>query len=311
VLGVDADAPRGRESHGRTDIRRFDRRTVARLAPLLASLVLHVVFVGVAAIAVPGAMARVTDVIPVELVVIEPPPRVVEPPPAPPAPPKRLTLPKPIVAPRPKMDERQEPPREPQRPPEPVQKVQPEPIREAPPAPALAAAPSVAPPVPPVAPPAPAIAAPAPPATPSPAAAPSPAVSSPGTPAASAATGSGTESGVSWIGDGGTTRSSGVVASVPPGGGVTRVARPTGGYQVRPSYPASAARLGVQGTTILLVHVREDGRVGEIDVEQSAGHPDLDTAATNAVRRWRFEPARRGEQAVAMWVRLPVEFKLK
>ena len=239
---------------------------------------------GLAAIAVPGAMARVMDVIPVELVVVEPPPRVVETPPAPPAPPKRLTLPKPIVAPRPKIEERQEPAREPQRPPEPVQKVEPplEPIREASPAPALAAAPA------PAAPPA---------ATPS--------------PAASAATGSGSESGVSWINDGAATRSSAVVASVPPNGGVTRVARPSGGYQVRPSYPASAARLGVQGTTILLVHVREDGRVGEIDVEQSAGHPDLDTAATNAVRRWRFEPARRGEQAVAMWVRLPVEFKLK
>jgi protein TonB len=59
------------------------------------------------------------------------------------------------------------------------------------------------------------------------------------------------------------------------------------------------------------VHVLADGRVGDIDVEQSAGHPDLDQAATDAVRRWRFEPARRGEQAVAMWVRLPVEFRLR
>jgi protein TonB len=92
---------------------------------------------------------------------------------------------------------------------------------------------------------------------------------------------------------------------------VTSVARPTGGYQVRPSYPSSAKRLGVQGTTLLRVHVLEDGRVGGIDVEQSAGHPDLDQAATDAVRRWRFEPARRGDQAVAMWVRLPVEFRLK
>jgi len=102
------------------------------------------------------------------------------------------------------------------------------------------------------------------------------------------------------------------VASIPgDGGGVTQVARPTGGYQVRPSYPSSARRLGVQGTTLLRVHVLDDGRVGDVDVEQSAGHPDLDSAATDAVRRWRFEPARRGTQPVAMWVRLPVEFRLK
>ena len=62
---------------------------------------------------------------------------------------------------------------------------------------------------------------------------------------------------------------------------------------------------------MLRVHVLDDGRVGEIKVEESAGHPDLDQAATDAVRRWRFEPARHGDQAVAMWVRLPVEFRLK
>ena len=101
------------------------------------------------------------------------------------------------------------------------------------------------------------------------------------------------------------------VAAIPGDGGVTQVARPTGGYQVRPSYPSSARRLGVQGTTLLRVHVLDDGRVAEVDVEQSAGHPDLDSAAADAVRRWRFEPARRGTQPVAMWVRLPVEFRLK
>jgi protein TonB len=100
------------------------------------------------------------------------------------------------------------------------------------------------------------------------------------------------------------------VASLPPEGAVTRVAQPKGGYQVRPSYPSTARRLGIQGTTMLRVHVLADGRVGEIAVEESAGHPDLDQAAADAVRRWRFEPARSGEQAVAMWVRLPVEFHL-
>lgn len=92
---------------------------------------------------------------------------------------------------------------------------------------------------------------------------------------------------------------------------VTQPARPQGGYQVRPSYPATPRRLGIQGTTLLRVHVLADGRIGDVLVEQSAGHPELDDAATDAVKRWRFDPARRGSDAVAIWVLLPVEFKLR
>ena len=98
-------------------------------------------------------------------------------------------------------------------------------------------------------------------------------------------------------------------ATTPPDG-VTRTARPQGGYQVRPAYPSAPRRLGIQGTTMLRVHILADGRIGDVRVEHSAGHPDLDQAAMDAVRRWRFEPARRGADAVAMWVLLPVEFRL-
>jgi len=93
--------------------------------------------------------------------------------------------------------------------------------------------------------------------------------------------------------------------------GVTQFARPQGGYQVRPSYPAAPRRLGIQGTTLLRVHVLADGRIGQVLVEKSGGHPDLDRAASEAVRAWRFDPARRGTEPVAMWVLLPVEFRLK
>ena len=107
------------------------------------------------------------------------------------------------------------------------------------------------------------------------------------------------------------------VAALPPGpaagtpGALTRMAIPRGGYQITPSYPATARRLGIEGTALLTVFVDAAGRVGEVVVKQSAGHPDLDRAAADAVRRWRFEPARRGAEAVAMWVELPVEFRLR
>ena len=100
------------------------------------------------------------------------------------------------------------------------------------------------------------------------------------------------------------------IAALPPGGPTQR-AIPRGGYQVRPSYPSSARQLRIEGTTLLGVLVADDGRVAEVVIRQSAGHPDLDRAAADAVRRWRFEPARRGNEAVAMWVEVPVEFRLR
>jgi protein TonB len=96
-----------------------------------------------------------------------------------------------------------------------------------------------------------------------------------------------------------------------PNEGVTRWARPRGGYQVYPSYPAAARRAGIEGTARLRVQVLADGRVGEILIDVSAGHAELDRAAADAVRQWRFEPARKGAEAVATWVLLPVEFHLE
>ena len=101
------------------------------------------------------------------------------------------------------------------------------------------------------------------------------------------------------------------VAKAPPEEGSMRLATPSGGYQVRPAYPSTARRLGVEGTTVLRVHVAADGRVTDVQVDQSAGHPDLDRAAAEAVRRWKFEPGRRGSEPIGMWVRLPVQFVLK
>jgi periplasmic protein TonB len=101
-----------------------------------------------------------------------------------------------------------------------------------------------------------------------------------------------------------------MIAALPPGP-AARTAIPRGGYQVKPDYPTSARRLGIEGTALLGVRVETDGRVGDVVLKQSAGHPDLDRAAAEAVRRWRFEPARRGRDAVSMWVEVPVEFRLR
>jgi TonB family protein len=94
------------------------------------------------------------------------------------------------------------------------------------------------------------------------------------------------------------------------GEALSGLARPLGGYQVKPRYPESARRVGAQGVTLLRVRVLENGRVGEVVIDQSAGFRDLDFAAAEAVKKWLFEPARRGKEAVAVWVLLPVKFEL-
>lgn len=93
--------------------------------------------------------------------------------------------------------------------------------------------------------------------------------------------------------------------------GDVKSSRPAGSYQVKPWYPESARQEGIQGTTELKVLVRANGSVGQVLVAKSAGHFDLDRAAVEAVKTWRFAPARRGREAVAIWVIIPVQFKLE
>jgi len=100
-------------------------------------------------------------------------------------------------------------------------------------------------------------------------------------------------------------------SGVGAGEALSGLARPLGGYQVKPRYPESARRAGAQGVTLLRVRVLENGKVGEVNVEKSAGFRDLDFAAAEAVKKWLFEPARRDKEPVSVWVMLPVKFELQ
>ena len=95
------------------------------------------------------------------------------------------------------------------------------------------------------------------------------------------------------------------------GEALSGLARPLSGYQVKPRYPESARRAGAQGVTLLKLRVLENGKVGEVQIERSAGHADLDNAAVDAVKRWLFQPARIGTIPVAVWVLLPVHFEIQ
>ncbi len=73
-------------------------------------------------------------------------------------------------------------------------------------------------------------------------------------------------------------------------------------------YPIDLWDAGIEGETMLTLHVNAEGRVDSVFVDRSSGSPTLDSAATRGGREMRFTPARRGDRRVATWVRIPVRF---
>lgn len=79
----------------------------------------------------------------------------------------------------------------------------------------------------------------------------------------------------------------------------------------KPTYPAVALRQGLQGRVMLRVHVTEEGMSATVMIERSSGYEILDESAVEAVKQWRFTPARRGETAIASSVIVPIVFILE
>jgi periplasmic protein TonB len=78
-----------------------------------------------------------------------------------------------------------------------------------------------------------------------------------------------------------------------------------------PVYPALARRAGEQGRVLLRVVVRADGTAQSVELRQSSGSQRLDEAALDAVRRWRFVPARQGSLPISAAVIVPIVFSLE
>jgi TonB family protein len=92
-----------------------------------------------------------------------------------------------------------------------------------------------------------------------------------------------------------------------PGSGIT----PPGLLrEVRPDYTEEARRRGVEGDVVVEVVVKRDGTVGDVRLLQGLG-AGLDQRAIDAVRQWRFSPARRYGTPVDVMVEVAVEFKLR
>jgi len=78
----------------------------------------------------------------------------------------------------------------------------------------------------------------------------------------------------------------------------------------RPNYPPMSRRLGEEGKVLLRVRVTAEGLAAAVDLEKSSSFERLDEAAKQAVARWRFVPAKRGDEAIEASVIVPIVFRL-
>lgn len=86
--------------------------------------------------------------------------------------------------------------------------------------------------------------------------------------------------------------------------------RPIPGQTPAPDYPARALMRGEGGTALVIAHIGPDGVPTSTEIAQSSGSRELDRAAMQAVRRWRFEPAREGGRPTVGRVAVPIDFQV-
>ena len=80
-----------------------------------------------------------------------------------------------------------------------------------------------------------------------------------------------------------------------------------------PEYPEKARNAKVNGSVILQLLVRKDGKIGRINVlKANPENMGFEVAAVASVQKWKFKPALDPNgNPVAVWVTQPLRFKLK
>ncbi|KQC06260.1 MAG: hypothetical protein APR62_08130 [Smithella sp. SDB] len=90
----------------------------------------------------------------------------------------------------------------------------------------------------------------------------------------------------------------------------TTTAYPLYKENIPPVYPAIARIRGYEGIVLISAEVLPDGRVGNMKIRKSSGYAILDQSAIEAVKPWKFEPAKKYGSPFTVWVDLPIKFIL-
>lgn len=78
----------------------------------------------------------------------------------------------------------------------------------------------------------------------------------------------------------------------------------------KPEYSRSSRRAGEQGKVLLRVLVNELGLPESVEIAKGSGFERLDESALDAVKKWRFVPAKRNNAPMSAYVTVPIQFSL-
>jgi TonB family protein len=80
-------------------------------------------------------------------------------------------------------------------------------------------------------------------------------------------------------------------------------------FAPQPEYTEAARKTKIQGEVLMLVTVGTDGTARDIRILRSLD-PSLDINAVEALKRWKFEPAKKDGRPVAMRLQISMSFSL-
>jgi TonB family protein len=84
---------------------------------------------------------------------------------------------------------------------------------------------------------------------------------------------------------------------------------PKATYTVTADYTEKARKARIQGIVGLRVVVTSEGKIGDVTIVKKLHH-DLDEKAVEAVHKWKFEPATKDGQPVAVQINVNMQFAL-
>lgn len=80
--------------------------------------------------------------------------------------------------------------------------------------------------------------------------------------------------------------------------------------KVNPIYPAKARLKKISGRVVLAVVVQADGSVGNVSVKSAKPVGVFESAAIQAISKWRFVPGKRHGKKVGTRVYIPLDFEI-
>jgi TonB family protein len=97
-------------------------------------------------------------------------------------------------------------------------------------------------------------------------------------------------------------------SKVIPQSNTTRTPEPV--RTVTPVYPPNCLEEKIEGKVLLQVSIDKQGQVTDVEIINSA-HPDIDHAAIEAIKQWKFEPVMKKDKPAAVEFPVIVDFKLR